>query len=451
MSKLVNDSHLIGREGVHAFGKVCHEQGIIFREEAVNDFGIDGEIELTRINDAGKREVTGEILKVQIKSTNSEKSYIKTISESNFEFYARQEDIKYWSMHKCDVLIVLYHKKSDSLFIKKISENDIKIQSLKKKKVPIVFNKNYNLFDKESNIKQLFNEYFKARIDFQISEIFSTNLFKIKNHLKYLYSYETTYSKSDEIYKLSISFPMFVLYNKVIYTFIDVKNYPDFVKNCIIDKSQKTISFNQIILDKSIRNHYIELIKKYIKNFLYSKRIFYNKQYNRFYFGKNNDNDENVSSDRYEKYITRKRKNESPRKVVSYYSYITTKFYKHFAFEIDYLVREDGIFMIVSPKHLFTSDGKETLDAKKITQLTNFLTKSEYNNVAINNVHFIYEILCNKDGKLEIKLENDITLDILPYLKLDSHFSLPYDDRDIRIKAETKTIDNNQIELFANE
>jgi hypothetical protein len=40
---------------------------LIWREEAKNDFGIDGEVELTCKTENGKIEATANVLKVQIK------------------------------------------------------------------------------------------------------------------------------------------------------------------------------------------------------------------------------------------------------------------------------------------------------------------------------------------------------------------------------------------------
>jgi len=48
MSKIVQESHIVGKEGVNAFEKYCleHEPTILWREENVNDFGIDGVMSL---------------------------------------------------------------------------------------------------------------------------------------------------------------------------------------------------------------------------------------------------------------------------------------------------------------------------------------------------------------------------------------------------------------------
>lgn len=59
------------KKEVNKFESYCINQNpvILWREKNVNDFGIYGEIELTRINKNGKQEATGKIIKVQIKSS----------------------------------------------------------------------------------------------------------------------------------------------------------------------------------------------------------------------------------------------------------------------------------------------------------------------------------------------------------------------------------------------
>jgi len=61
---------------VNAFADYCnrHQPYIIWREETKNDFGVDGEVELTEITIDGKTKPTSQILKVQVKSTQHDNS-----------------------------------------------------------------------------------------------------------------------------------------------------------------------------------------------------------------------------------------------------------------------------------------------------------------------------------------------------------------------------------------
>jgi hypothetical protein len=50
MAKEIKNTHISGEAGVIAFASCCnkHQPCIVFREVVKNDFGVDGEIELTR-------------------------------------------------------------------------------------------------------------------------------------------------------------------------------------------------------------------------------------------------------------------------------------------------------------------------------------------------------------------------------------------------------------------
>ena len=102
MSKIIKNTHISGEAGVLKFADYCnrHMPYIIFREVVKNDFGVDGEIELTHIDADRKTEPLGEIMKVQIKTVGSDNSYIRNEKSNSFEFYPRKEDIEYWEKYK---------------------------------------------------------------------------------------------------------------------------------------------------------------------------------------------------------------------------------------------------------------------------------------------------------------------------------------------------------------
>ena len=78
MPKKVKKSHKVAEAGINAFATYCnrHQPYILWREEPKNDFGIDGEVESTSDDNGQDSEATGQIFKIQIKSTEKG-SYIK--------------------------------------------------------------------------------------------------------------------------------------------------------------------------------------------------------------------------------------------------------------------------------------------------------------------------------------------------------------------------------------
>lgn len=109
MSKTIQESHIIAERGVNAFADYCnrHTPYMLWRPENINDFGIDAEVELAAKNSNGKTEPTGEIIKIQIKATETG-SYIKNEKEKSFDFHARPEDVEYWNKHSLSVILIVF-------------------------------------------------------------------------------------------------------------------------------------------------------------------------------------------------------------------------------------------------------------------------------------------------------------------------------------------------------
>ena len=108
MSKFINQSQIVGEKGVAVFYNYCvqHIPFIIFREESKNDFGIDGEIEFTKTDENNRKIVTVEILKVQIKSTETGR-YISNNNEKSFDFKAEAKILSIGKITKL-ALFLLY-------------------------------------------------------------------------------------------------------------------------------------------------------------------------------------------------------------------------------------------------------------------------------------------------------------------------------------------------------
>src|SRR5690349_6191761 len=141
MGKQIRNTHISGEAGVIKFAEYCnrHQPYILFREVLKSDFGIDGEIELTRVNEDRKIEPLGEIMKVQIKTTGSDSSYIRNEKETTFEFYPRKDDVEYWEKYKkngIEVLLIIYDLRNDALYCKKVIDADLYVgkQGLRKGK-----------------------------------------------------------------------------------------------------------------------------------------------------------------------------------------------------------------------------------------------------------------------------------------------------------------------------
>ena len=442
MSKIVKSSHSTSRQGVDTFALYCssHKPQILWREETVNDFGVDGEIELTEKNSEGKIEATGKILKVQVKATSSYNSYMKDETETTFEFYARQDDLDYWKKHNLDLVLIIYDEKTDKLYAQRINVNQYKLQTNKKKTYPIIFDKTKNEIVKGDNdFLSKFALLPKARLSYDSQESLSTNIFKLRDLPKELFVFPSTFSDPTIVYNSleRSEYPIFVLYSKCVFTFSDLQKFPKF-KELVDYPKRQVMQFIHMENDINIRNHYTELLKRYLKDYFYHKRIYFNKEYLRFYFGKIDDQDF-----RKEHHITRKREQEGERTVVSKHTYGKDTFFKHWAFEIDFIYKA-GLFLIINPKYLFTMDGKQTLEPQKITRYTNALTKREYNSHVLDFIHFYYYLFSNGNPLIEIKNLDGISFSLTKYLQFPATFSIPNDSKQIKKNNDTIMETNTQ-------
>lgn len=116
------------REGVSAVQSIVYKElRWIFREQKVDDFGIDAEIEV-----ADKKYPTGKMIAVQIKSGSS---YFESESKENVTFRFEEQHRKYWLKHTLPVIVLLYNpvrqeciwEVVDEFTVKKVSDKRYKI------------------------------------------------------------------------------------------------------------------------------------------------------------------------------------------------------------------------------------------------------------------------------------------------------------------------------------
>ncbi|SKC45894.1 DUF4365 domain-containing protein [Ohtaekwangia koreensis] len=446
MSKIVNQTHTTGDKGVAAFHTYCahHNPHILWKPETVNDFGVDGEVELTSIRSDGKLEATGEILKIQIKST-LKGSYIHKETEDSFEFRARNEDVEYWRKHRLDVILVIYDDRNELLYAKKIEPID---EGYYIKSIPIEISKKDNLLVKgEYKFLERFSAGFKQRLRFDIKETLSSNLFKFGKLPKYVYQYEPKLKSVKEIFDTipPRERPVLLLKGNKVYTFYDVSAmYPNFKDQAVHYESKRPLAVKSLIKDVDERRLVSELLNLEFRQLCFEKKIFFNRQYQRYYFGLANTS----FKERTEYYDGRARRRDTHRTVVAYREYGPYKFYRHFAFETKPLFTDDAVYLIINPQYLFTSDAKNPLEDKEaITKLTNYLTIREMTQQVYNHVHFIFSFLSGGTNKIVLSIYTGSEIELMKYESFTVNFGIPLDNKKLD-EPESNYDGSNQQNLF---
>ncbi len=446
MSKIVRDTHVTGMKGVNLFEQYClqHKPVIVFRETLKSDFGIDGEIEMTSVNEEKKVEPTGEILKIQIKTDGTGSSYIRNKNDSQFDYYASNDDLEYWSKYKnhgLEVILVIIDESAETIYCKKVFDYDIvsaKATLKKKKNIPITFHVDENklIFGKH-DFRERFSASFRTRVNYSVKETLVSNLLRVKNVPKILFVYDSKFNsnkaiaefikKDDAPLKFS-DCPFYTAYGGKVYTFSQLgKEFSAFTDHILENKNYKTIGHDEILENRPIRNHYTELLNQYFQYNLRKKGMHYNRKYKRYYFAFNPEKDVlplTVEA------VTRVRKEKIDKKVVTWHEYGTRyKFYRHLGFEISYHFIESELYISLAHKYFFTEDGKKTLAPKEITKFTNFLTARDYNDKYYDWLRFWWTYLTKDNENWEVFDYNKVTIKINPFFYEEVEFGIPLENK----------------------
>lgn len=458
MAKSVSEQHITAEKGVSKFQSFCanHKPFLIFREESKHDYGIDGEVELTKYTNIGKTEATGDILKIQLKSTK-QKGYITNETDNNFEFIAKTQDIEYWNNHPIPVILVVYFENEDILFAKKIDKEFV-IKNRGSHK--IIFDKEANLLTSNSNFEETINQNFVSRIDFNVTEILYVNIHKIAlpTLIRQYNSQHKNPKKVTEIIKEHELYPTpkYVLNSEKLFAFQNLENYNHIFKdNVLKDNKCEHLKIKDFTLKGSNeRNTIVWLVKQYLSEEFRKKRIFYNKDFDRYYFGAKIDValEEDVRGNsktevfRFEK-TKGKTGKASKRIVVAKYTYYeTSHFFRHLGFQLFFEWIDNELYVIFEPKYLYTEDGRTPLiNKERVTRLTNQLKQSERNTQYINHIVFLRNYFDLKDWCLFF--ENETTkVEVKHITKEKVNFGIKEDSVS---NNRTQEVDNNnQISLF---
>lgn len=442
MAKIVRSTHVIGERGVNAFANYCnrHKPYIIFREVTKNDFGIDAEVELTAVNEDGKTEPTGEILKVQIKSTEQDASYIKSEKADRFSFYASQDDIEYWKKYRkygLNVLLVIFdgRNEDEKIYCKQINDIDAALVSPKSKRKttqPIEFSKTDHLLDlTKSDFAATFSKSFKGRVNYVASETLISNMWAFRQRPSILYTYPTHCKTKKNVFEkiTDDQAPYFVIYNSIIYSFSPLeKDFQKFYEIIISVGSQRVdYSFQEVISKVSLRNHYVELLNEYIKDFMKRRYLNYQRDFSRYYFYLKADQ-ESFSVP----YRTRRAEKDTDKTVAQMYTYGKDTFFRHLAIEVKPMFVEERLFLVITPKYYFSSDRKNAFDSKKTTKYTNYLNSRMWNDGIVDLLHFWWEHLSKSSDELMIfdgSAMNRPTISVGRYVAFQVSFGIPLDTK----------------------
>ncbi len=106
------------RLGVVKVEHFFSQQGWLFREQSLHDYGIDAQVEIVEGNAP-----TGDLIAIQIKSGIS---YFSESNRNSIVFRTDEAHIDYWFRHSLPVIVVLYNPDQDECLWEAVTEETIK-------------------------------------------------------------------------------------------------------------------------------------------------------------------------------------------------------------------------------------------------------------------------------------------------------------------------------------
>jgi hypothetical protein len=140
--KKVDRRGLLGQEGVNLVEKLTLRMDCLWYPTGQLEAGIDGTIE---IRDPSTQEVSGSVLRVQVKATAST---FPRESPSTFEWPCDQRDLDYWLNGNTPVLLIVTRPRSDEAYA--ICVNEYFADPALRKQGRVHFDKNAHRFDETS-------------------------------------------------------------------------------------------------------------------------------------------------------------------------------------------------------------------------------------------------------------------------------------------------------------
>lgn len=146
-----------GRIGVAGTELIFNRLGWIFREQPIEDYGIDAHIEIVENGKA-----TGKLIALQIKCGNS---WFQETTENEIVFRGKAKHLEYWLEHSLPVLVILYNDQKDYAYWQVVNKNTVQ-NTGKDWKILIPFEHKVN----ESSKTQIekFSEKLTATSDYTI-------------------------------------------------------------------------------------------------------------------------------------------------------------------------------------------------------------------------------------------------------------------------------------------
>lgn len=423
MPKTVPATKFTELKGLDRISCIVHEMHCIFRIISQDDFGIDGEIEVVTARPDGVGfQTSGGIIKVQAKTGAS---YVKKDSATAFSTPVRKDDLDYWNGCTFPVFFIVYHPGDDALYFKEVKSYIRDTPEVFRPPLEVAFQKPDDVFS--ANSKEIVCQHANVsppRISFNEQERLFSNLFPVTlpQKLTFAKTRRTSFQRvKDEIDGYS---PPFTIHAKHLYSLSDLRHEKNVLRGFCDTETIDDKAVTEWLDDEDMCRELVFLMNQLFGSHCYRCGLRYEPDSRRTYFPRENEKDKAFTRT----WTSPRTKRSDTRTVAQYYEYGAFKFWRHLAAEFSFVRFGRKWFLQVSPKYLFTDDGKKTCHPDLVGPYTTSQKAKERNLQVMNHVLFWAHTLAAGKPRIEMTLFHEplIVVEKEPVTTI-SPFSIPLD------------------------
>jgi hypothetical protein len=438
--KLLNPNQPTEQLGLIFVHQIAQRMRAIWRPTPNDDYGLDGELELTRSG-----VVTGFILKVQVKSGIS---YMHKRNASSFEFPVSPADAQYWARVGFPVILIVYNPEAHAGYwidVKRYMGDHPEFEST----LTIRFSLRGNRLTAES-LLDLSESAIPDEVDRteflvdQIKETLHTNMLPVIGAPSAVYEAEFSARRIAEA--IDDGYQLAKPSNGKHLSFRDPMSLSNSLRVYLDPTTVREYRYPDYQLRSLTRNYAVGRWNEAMRTFLHARGLL-QKDDDTFYFAPEEGNTAR-------KITWESTRGRTPERQVAY-PYVGKEsqsivFWVHHACRAAFCEIGGHFFLRLTPAYVFTRDGSQLVAGKEAGALSTSRKSKDRNYQVLNHLMFWLWFLA--DGKDEIKLTVDDSEVIVKaeYWAGDASFGIPADKKSlIEIIAAEHDVDWKELETAA--
>ena len=385
--------------GLDLISSVVHAMRCVWREQAKDDIGVDGEIELcARRSDGDGMVGTGKIIKVQSKSG---RKYVVRDEEHTFETPVSAADLRYWRGMNVPVIFVVAHPGEQKLYWK-----DIKAYCAAASEEPkrVLFDKGTDAFSTDA-VEAIWAvcESAPERVDRTARELLSANLLEIVEPPTSVFRTGVLPEKRSQFRQRLTGFiPPLIYKHGTVLTLTDPRASENALRT-VIDGASAEIPLSEFLADgDSGEGDFRFLLKLLMHKHLVRRGLHHDRDNIQYFFREGISADTPVSVE----WISSRTGRTSRRKVGKFVGSGAAGYYQFLALEIRVERIGDSWAFLLDPRHFYSQDGTTKWNSKlAISHLIRNRAR-EYNAQYLNHILFWSYVLSSGDKEFGLRLDN---------------------------------------------